>query len=581
MKIFGISLLFVILTTHFQVKVFSQSTITDTSVINLMNTFRFREAANTINEKLEKTNPTDFDRLLYYNNQLSMAYIRLMLIDSAMFCARNSLHLSAISVDSVLVSDAWKVASYSYNRNGVLDSAIFYTQLMLNYAERNGNKRLVRNSMSSLGTILNQNERFGEALYYHKKAYRLTEDMEDSVSLSIMFFNLGLTYNELDQLDSSLFYLEKSLYRSLKEKHYESALDAYVMIANTYLQLNDFTRWKENTLKLQNLAEKINNQKYVAHANSHLMYGLIKSKKYREALLYGNKAVEILKSYPFPSLQLAVDSGMYVAYEAIGDYAGALNYLKLYYEEKYSLLNEKQKEQLNEMQVKFEVKEKDLTIAKQELDLTRKQRNFQLLLFMAVILILIIIAIVIYNIRTNRFRKKLYKKEKYLDNQIIETKQWMTRVGLKKSQTLANFGILPVEGETSPVEQNILSPQSILYAELREMIENQKLYLNPELNLQMLIKLLGTNKKYLYEAISSNTDNNFRNFINRYRIDYAKRVIEESVRKKTTSNLSELYEICGFNNPTSFFRTFKIITGLTPKEYTAEAEIDYKSGINS
>jgi len=135
---------------------------------------------------------------------------------------------------------------------------------------------------------------------------------------------------------------------------------------------------------------------------------------------------------------------------------------------------------------------------------------------------------------------------------------------------------LPYEGETSPIVQDILSPQSILYSDLRETIEKQKLYLNPELNLPMVIKLLGTNKKYLYEAISSNTDNNFRNFINRYRIDHAKRIIEENIRQKSNSNLSELYSIFGFNNSTSFYRTFKAITGLTPKEYSTEVENDVR-----
>ncbi len=175
----------------------------------------------------------------------------------------------------------------------------------------------------------------------------------------------------------------------------------------------------------------------------------------------------------------------------------------------------------------------------------------------------------------------MYKKEKYLDSQINETKQWMTGTVLKKPNILTNFGKLPVECESEPIERDILSPQIILYAELRETIEKQKLYLNPELNLQLLIKLLGTNKKYLYEAISSNTDNNFRNFVNRYRINHAKRIIEENISQKTSTNLSELYEICGFNNPTSIFKTFKTITGLTPKEYESEAKIDFKSKISS
>lgn len=576
MKVIRVIFFIVGLLCVWQTKAEVKATFSDTTIIRLMNTFQFRDAANTLNGKLRKTNKNDFDMLLYYNNQLSMAYIRLMLVDSAMTYARKSMHLSVFSSDSTLISDGWKVTSYSYNRCGNLDSAIFYTKKMYAYAERHQDKRLMRNSMSSLGTIMNQNEKFEEGLKYHKSAFELTKEIKDSLSYSIMFFNLGLTYFSLNKPDSSLFYLQECLTRALNEKHFESALDAYVMISNIYLELNDLKKWKESTLNLYNLAEKVQNQKFIAHAYNNFLYGLIKSNDFREAVSYGEKAVKLLDLYPFQSLQIEVDSGLYVANKALGDYYNAMKYFESFYKRKYSLLNENQKRELSEVQVKFAVKEKDLMIAQQKLELSHKQKNIQSLVFILTLFIFIILASAAYVIRNHRFRKELYKKEKYLDKQLSDTKQWMEGVFLKDNFIPTVFKQLPFEGESSLVNQDILSPQSILYSELREIIEKQKLYLNPELNLQMVIKLLGTNKKYLYEAISSNTDNNFRNFINRYRIDHAKRLIEESIRDKTNSNLSELFNICGFNNTTSFFRTFKSITGLTPKEYSAEVENDVR-----
>lgn len=550
--------------------------VSDTTVARLMNTFQFRAAANTLNVKLKKVGRKDFDRQLYYNNQLSMAYIRLREIDSAMVCARQSLHLTVMSVDSALISDAWKVVSYSYNNIGKLDSAAYYTRIMLGYAERNGDKRLMRNSMSSLGTIMNQNQKFREALKYHRSAYLLTEEIKDSLSYSVMNYNLGLTYSNLGKRDSSLYYLNVSLRHSVKEKHYESAVYAYITTADIYLQLGDFKKWKESTITLYNLADSINNYQFMAQAYNNLLYGLTKNKNYQEAIQYGNKALEILKAHPYLAHQIEVDSGMYLVNKAIGNFGGALSHLEAYYRQKSTLLSEEQKKQLDEIQTRFDVKEKDLTIAQQKLELARRQRSIQWLIFAMTLFIIAIIASVVYVVRNHRFRKELYKKEKYLDKQLADTKQWMEGVFMKESFIPTVFKQLPYEGESNPIGQDILSPQNILYSELREIIEKQKLYLNPELNLQMVIKLLGTNKKYLYEAISSNTDNNFRNFINRYRIDQAKKLIEESIREKTNSNLSELFNFCGFNNSTSFFRTFKSMTGLTPKEYATEVENDVR-----
>ena len=90
------------------------------------------------------------------------------------------------------------------------------------------------------------------------------------------------------------------------------------------------------------------------------------------------------------------------------------------------------------------------------------------------------------------------------------------------------------------------------------------------LNLKTVIRVLGTNQKYLYQAISENSDNNFRSFLNRYRVDEAKRVIEKKIQGNEDLNLSDLYSTVGFNSPVSFYRAFKSVTGLTPKDYAVE-----------
>jgi AraC-like DNA-binding protein len=134
--------------------------------------------------------------------------------------------------------------------------------------------------------------------------------------------------------------------------------------------------------------------------------------------------------------------------------------------------------------------------------------------------------------------------------------------------------ILHLEGlheETKPAHVS----QAMLFAELREAFEAQKLYLDPELNLKTVIKVLGTNKKYLYQAINENSDN-FRSFLNRYRVDEAKRIIEHKIRRKEELNLSELYVPAGFNSAVPFYRAFKLLTGLTPKNYADEVRREVK-----
>ncbi|MEI6577001.1 MAG: helix-turn-helix domain-containing protein [Bacteroidota bacterium] len=82
--------------------------------------------------------------------------------------------------------------------------------------------------------------------------------------------------------------------------------------------------------------------------------------------------------------------------------------------------------------------------------------------------------------------------------------------------------------------------------------------------------MLGTNRKYLNAAINQNTTENFRTIINRYRVDEAKRIIEATVLQDAPIVISDLVISSGFNSYTSFYRAFRMETGLIPKDYITE-----------
>ena len=112
----------------------------------------------------------------------------------------------------------------------------------------------------------------------------------------------------------------------------------------------------------------------------------------------------------------------------------------------------------------------------------------------------------------------------------------------------------------------------LLYSRLLDQLESEKLYLDPELNVKTLQNKLGTNKKYLYEAISQFSGTNFRGLVNRYRINEVRQLMEESVGKEESISLNNIALACGFNSDTSFYRIFRQYTGLTPNEYAQEVK---------
>jgi AraC-like DNA-binding protein len=92
----------------------------------------------------------------------------------------------------------------------------------------------------------------------------------------------------------------------------------------------------------------------------------------------------------------------------------------------------------------------------------------------------------------------------------------------------------------------------------------QKPYLNAEFNMDQLANEIGFPKTYISQAINQLFKLNFREYINRLRI-------EESIELIKTGNgnliIKEIYYEVGFNSKSVFNSAFKKYTGVTPTEY--------------
>ena len=552
----------------------SGSSFTDTTVDRMMNHFQFRESGAEIIRKLKTTSGDEVDRQLYYHNKLSLAQLRLRNIDSALAMARISFSLIPRSKDSVLIADAWRILSYAFNNAGNLDSALVYTQLMLGYAERKGDERQMRNALSSMANIMNQNRQYDKALNYYRQADALTMNIHDTLNYALSLYNMGLTFLNLQQNDSCLFYLNRAMKKAIATKQIDLLVFIYGALADHYLNTGNAKERKKYLLLATTEAEKIGNSQFLAMSSGNLMEGALKEKNYREAIQYADKARFHLARQPYPVLQMKIDSMSWVAYSGTGNLARAMECLVAFYREKDALVSRQQKEQLDKMMLTLDVKEKDLTITRQNLDISNNKRRIEVLTLTVAIVLLLAIALFIFILKTRAFRRQLFYKEKELDQFSVDVRNWMA---LKKERQESGVNkeedeqILPGE----PQDEAML--QATLFKELRDVFDKQKLYLDPDLNLKAVIRILGTNKKYLYQAISENSDANFRSFINRYRVDEAKRLMESGMQNNEQIKLSEIHASAGFNSSVSFYRVFKRVTGLTPKDYLSELKFALKN----
>lgn len=137
-------------------------------------------------------------------------------------------------------------------------------------------------------------------------------------------------------------------------------------------------------------------------------------------------------------------------------------------------------------------------------------------------------------------------------------------VGLKQ-----HFYIQDVEEDVETEDANlanVLQPDERLNRELRRLIDEEKLFLHPNLKTSDLAKRLNTNRNYIYNVINVKMGLSFSEFINRKRIDYAIKLIE----KNPDRYLSDIANQSGFSSTSAFYRNFKHFQGRSPRDYVEE-----------
>jgi AraC-like DNA-binding protein len=152
---------------------------------------------------------------------------------------------------------------------------------------------------------------------------------------------------------------------------------------------------------------------------------------------------------------------------------------------------------------------------------------------------------------------------------------------LNQSSDLDNKRKLTAENEKStnksgPVlkkyEKSTLNEEASqkIYKSLKKIMFEERLFENPELNLDALSATLNVNPNHLSQVINSIENKNFYDYINQLRVESFISLISKP-EKSNYKLLSLAYE-CGFNSKTAFNRNFKKITGLSPTEYLKKSK---------
>ena len=165
-------------------------------------------------------------------------------------------------------------------------------------------------------------------------------------------------------------------------------------------------------------------------------------------------------------------------------------------------------------------------------------------------LIVLLIAIVLYFMWRNYHKnaKALLSERDEIETALMEVEQEQQKA------EMAKYARVKVD------EQEFAD----IVARMKAYVEEKRCYTNPELKMSDLAEVLGLSSSKLSQVFSLYLKENYYEFINQYRLEEFKRLIDEGEYKKYT--LTALSEKCGFKK-SSFFSTFRRVEGMTPTEY--------------
>ena len=120
----------------------------------------------------------------------------------------------------------------------------------------------------------------------------------------------------------------------------------------------------------------------------------------------------------------------------------------------------------------------------------------------------------------------------------------------------------------SPLTSN--DPQSTdeeLMQRICQSIERDRQYLTSRLRLSDIAVELGVSVTTLTDCIQSQRHCTFAQLIAEYRVHYAQQLLSENPEMKLYAVIAE----SGFTSESTFFRSFKAVTGLSPKEWLIQS----------
>lgn len=292
---------------------------------------------------------------------------------------------------------------------------------------------------NNIGNISFAQNRAKEGLKWFLKSLHIKEQLGDKYKIATSCINIALMYSEIQNSDSARYYLQKSISigRELKNDLILSAsLINYAAELQRSENYNEAIKVVSEAIPLK---EKIDDTEGFIIGNLILGGCLRKTEREKEALQIFQKISPMAQSGHFLNTLKDIYINISGAYEDIKQFDSALFYHVKYTEIKDSVLNENNQEQINLLNKKFQLEQKDKVISIRNAEAKEQETKRKYLLLTVSLLILLVGVAVIALIKNQRSKNVIMQQK-----QLVEQKQKEVIDSIRYAQRIQK-SLMPTE----------------------------------------------------------------------------------------------------------------------------------------
>jgi AraC-like DNA-binding protein len=409
---------------------------------------------------------------------------------------------------------------------------------------------------------------------FYEKAADVARKMGDSVRIASALMNEGIARSDMGGYDSSRMRLNDALASLPVHGGDMARLQILYNLATVSERLGIYSAAESDFRQVLAGATAMGDPVAIGMANSGLAGILGKTGRLGEAIDLMEGAVRRLDSVGLGHYSIDLSKNLVLMYKRAGRNTEALAASERLMSLNDSLLSADKQKAVRELEAKYNYKKQE--VEKKNLEQKLRTRNvITAALFIAVMGLLAIGGVLR---QRNRYQRQLmasYQRlfENYrLKRDAPDTFMPSPAVGMPDDgmdeqypHPAENSAELPNGDSSQPSEED-----KWVYERIHRYFMEDKVYLNPNLKVDDVVSHLQIPARRVTQVLRSVKGQGFSDFVNRYRIDEATRIMDD--------NGADLHKIdvlagrCGFNSRQNFRRVFEQVTGVNPSFYREKSK---------